>query len=49
MASLGLTKEQAAKHCVHWQACPNFSSLYGDGGELNVVTCLALLEKEAKK
>jgi hypothetical protein len=31
-------RETEKKHMVHWQACPNYKTLYGDGGELNLVS-----------
>ena len=38
MEDLRLKKESESRHCIHWQGCPNYKGLYGEGGELNVVS-----------
>ena len=35
---MNVKRETEKKHMVHWQACPNYKTLYGDGGELNLVS-----------
>lgn len=34
--SVNVKRETEKKHMVHWQACPNYKTLYGEGGELNL-------------
>lgn len=35
LESLNLREDMRAKHEIHWKGCPNYSSLYGEGAQLN--------------
>ena len=47
MEDLRLKKESESRHCIHWQGCPNYKGLYGEGGELNVVSFKAVPTRPA--
>ena len=49
---MNVKREAEKKHMVHWQACPNYKKLYGDGGELNLVSYYLkylIVQAKAKK